>query len=90
MTYELLHFVHLAGMGLIAGGLIGVFVGDVRARQVRDVVRFAEVVRAMAVFYDGVVVPGALLLAASGARTTGRHWASRSPWRSRSRDCCAT
>jgi uncharacterized membrane protein len=67
VTYELLRFAHLAGMGLLAGGLIGVFVGDVRARQVRDVVRFAEAVRAMAVFYDGVVMPGALLLAASGA-----------------------
>lgn len=66
MTYELLRFAHLAGMGLIAAGLIGVFVSDLRSRQVADLVRFAEAVRAIAVFYDGVVVPGAVLLAASG------------------------
>ena len=37
-----------------------------RSRQARDVKVFAQAVTFIAVFYDGVVVPGALLLVASG------------------------
>jgi uncharacterized membrane protein len=66
MTYELLKFAHLIGLALIAGGLIGVFVSDMRSRQLHDLPLFAESVRNIAVFYDGLVVPGALLLLASG------------------------
>ena len=66
MTYELLKFAHLVGVGLIAAGLIGVFVSDLRSRQVRDLKLFAEAVRNIAVFYDRLVVPGALLLFGSG------------------------
>lgn len=66
MTYELLRFVHLIGLMLIAAGLIGVFVCDLRSRQLRDLGLFAEAIRGIAVFYDGVVVPGALLLLGSG------------------------
>ncbi len=66
MTYALLKFAHLTGLALIAGGLIGVFISDLRSRQLRDLRLFAEAVRNIAVFYDGVVVPGALLLLASG------------------------
>ena len=39
---------------------------DLRSRQLRDLGQFAEAVRSIAVSYDGLVVPGALLLAASG------------------------
>jgi uncharacterized membrane protein len=67
MTYELLKFAHILGAILIGGGLIGVWMSDLRSRQVRDLSRFSEAVRNIAVFYDGVVVPGALLLLASGA-----------------------
>jgi uncharacterized membrane protein len=67
VTYELLRFAHLVGLMLIGGGLVGVFVCDLRSRQLRDLAAFAEAVRGIAVFYDGVVVPGALLLAGSGA-----------------------
>ena len=42
------------------------WLADLRSRQVRELPQFAEAVRNIAVFYDGVVVPGALLLLASG------------------------
>lgn len=66
MTYALLKFAHIAGAILMGGGLIGVWLADLRSRQVREIVPFAEAARNIAVFYDGVVVPGALLLLASG------------------------
>ena len=66
MTYELLKFVHIVGLALISSGLIGVWMFDLRSRQLANLLLFAEAVRNIAVFYDGVVVPGALLLLASG------------------------
>jgi uncharacterized membrane protein len=66
MTYSLLKFVHVLGAILIGGGLIGVWLSDLRSRQVRELPQFSEAVRNISVFYDGVVVPGALLLLASG------------------------
>lgn len=65
-TYLLLRFAHLLGLMLISAGLIGVFVADMRSRQVRDLKLFAQAVTLIAVFYDGLVVPGALLLLGSG------------------------
>jgi hypothetical protein len=50
----------------MGAGLIGVWYADLRSRQVRDLALFAEHVRQVAVFYDGLVVPGALLLLGSG------------------------
>jgi uncharacterized membrane protein len=64
--YLLLRFAHLIGLMLMSAGLIGVFVADMRSRQVRDVKLLAQAVTFIAVFYDGLVVPGALLLLASG------------------------
>ena len=64
--FLLLRFAHLIGLMLMSAGLIGVFVADMRSRQVRDVKLFAQAVTFIAVFYDGLVVPGALLLLASG------------------------
>ena len=64
--FLLLRFAHLIGLMLMSPGLIGVFVADMRSRQVRDVKLFAQAVTFIAVFYDGLVVPGALLLLASG------------------------
>ena len=66
MTYLLLKYVHILGAILIGGGLIGVWVSDLRSRQLRELHGFAEAVRAIAVVYDGVVVPGAILLLVSG------------------------
>jgi len=66
MTYALLKLAHLLGAILIGAGLIGVWLADLRSRQVRELGQFAEAVRNIAAFYDGVVIPGALLLLASG------------------------
>ena len=64
--YLWLRFAHLVGLMLMSAGLIGVFIADMRSRQVRDVRLFAQAITFIAVFYDGLVVPGALLLLASG------------------------
>jgi uncharacterized membrane protein len=64
--FLLLRFAHLVGLMLMSAGLIGVFVADMRSRQVRDLKLFAQAVTFIAIFYDGLVVPGALLLLASG------------------------
>jgi hypothetical protein len=66
MTYPLLKLGHLIGLVLMGAGLIGVFLSDLRARKLHDLVLFAEAIRNIAVFYDGLVVPGALLLLGSG------------------------
>jgi uncharacterized membrane protein len=66
MTYSLLKFAHLLGLTLMGAGLIGVWYADLRSRQVRELPLLAEAIRTIAVFYDGLVVPGALLLLGSG------------------------
>jgi uncharacterized membrane protein len=74
MTYSLLRFAHLVGLTLMGAGLIGVWISDLRSRKVRDLVRFAEAIRNVAIFYDGLVVPGALILFVSGAWMTVDFW----------------
>jgi uncharacterized membrane protein len=66
VTYPVLKFLHLLGLTLMGAGLIGVWYADLRSRQVRELPVFAEAVRSIAVLYDGLVVPGALLLLGSG------------------------
>ncbi|MER3422730.1 MAG: DUF2269 domain-containing protein [Nitrospiraceae bacterium] len=66
MAYSIMRFIHLLGLTLIGAGLIGVWYADLRSRQVRALPLFAEAVRQIAVLYDGLVVPGALLLLGSG------------------------
>ncbi|KAB2940702.1 MAG: DUF2269 domain-containing protein [Hyphomicrobium sp.] len=66
MEYELLKFIHILGAILMGAGLIGVWMADLRSRQLSELKPFAEAVRNIAVFYDGLVVPGALLLLVSG------------------------
>jgi Predicted integral membrane protein (DUF2269) len=66
VTYPVLKFLHLLGLTLMGAGLIGVWYADLRSRQVRELPVFAEAVRSMAVLYDGLVIPGALLLLGSG------------------------
>lgn len=66
MDYLILKFTHLIGLSLMAGGLMGVFVSDLRSRQLQDLHLFAEAVRNIGLFYDGLVVPGALILLVSG------------------------
>jgi hypothetical protein len=57
MAYDVLKLTHIIGAILTAAGLIGVWVSDMRPRQLRDLAAFSEAVRSIAVFYDGVVVP---------------------------------
>jgi uncharacterized membrane protein len=66
MTYNRLKFVHILGAILMGAGLVAVWLADFRSRQLRELPTFAEAVRTIAVCYDGLVVPGALLLLASG------------------------
>src|SRR5215813_10797458 len=66
MEYNLLKFLHILGAVVIGGGLIGVWMADLRSRQLHELKSFSEAVRNIAVFYDGLVVPGALLLLISG------------------------
>jgi uncharacterized membrane protein len=74
MIYSLLRFGHLIGLILMGAGLIGVFVSDLRARKVQDLTLFAEAIRHIAVFYDGLVVPGALVLLGTGTWMTWMVW----------------
>jgi uncharacterized membrane protein len=64
--YDILKLVHIIGVVVMGAGLIGVWLSDMRSRQVRDLSGFSEAVRNIAVFYDGIVVPGALILLTSG------------------------
>jgi uncharacterized membrane protein len=66
VEYSLLKFFHILGAVVIGGGLMGVWMADLRSRQLRELKPFSEAVRNIAVFYDGLVVPGALLLLISG------------------------
>jgi uncharacterized membrane protein len=66
VSYAVLKLVHIIGVVLIGAGLLGVWLSDLRSRQCRELSQFSEAVRNIAVFYDGLVVPGALLLLASG------------------------
>ncbi len=67
MTYNLLKFIHILGAILMGAGLVAVWLADMRSRQLRELSTFAEAVRTIAVCYDGLVVPGSLLLLVSGA-----------------------
>jgi hypothetical protein len=66
VTDQILRLLHIIGAMLMGAGLIGVWLSDLRSRQVWDLPRFGEAIRNIAIFYDGLVVPGALLLVGSG------------------------
>ncbi len=70
MDDTLIKFFHIIGFVLLGGGLIGVFISDLRSRQKKDIVIFAEACGYVAIFYDGIVVPGAILLGVSGLLLT--------------------
>lgn len=67
MTYTLLRFAHIIGAVLIGGGLIAVWLSDLRSRQSREMYVFEEAARNIALFYNFVVVPGAVILLLSGS-----------------------
>lgn len=74
MEYSILKYFHVLGAVLMGAGLIGVWLSDLRSRQHRDLIRFSEAVRYIAIFYDGVVVPGAIVLLASGTWFTVKYY----------------
>lgn len=84
MTYSLLRFAHLVGLTFMGASLIGVWISDLRSRKVGDLTIFAEAIRSIAVFYDGVVVPGAIILFVSGVWMTVEFWGGwgfmQHPW----------
>ncbi|SER66798.1 Predicted integral membrane protein [Nitrosomonas sp. Nm51] len=74
MIYALLKLAHTIGVILIGGGLIGVWINDLRSRQTSELIRFSESVRNIALFYDAVVVPGAIVLLISGSWMIATHY----------------
>lgn len=74
MEYALLKYFHILGAVLMGAGLLGVWLADLRSRQHRDLIRFSEAIRYVAVFYDGMVVPGALVLLVSGTGFTLQYY----------------
>jgi len=84
MEFLILKYLHVLGAVLLGAGLIGVWLADLRSRQERDLIRFSEAVRYIAIFYDGVVVPGALILLFSGAWLTVQYFGGwdflKTPW----------
>ena len=49
MEYALLKYFHILGAVLMGAGLVGVWLTDLRSRQHRDLIRFSEAVRYIAV-----------------------------------------
>lgn len=64
--YTFLKFLHIIGLVSLGGGLLAVFVSELRAYGTDDIAVFAEAARFTAVFYDALAVPGAVILAISG------------------------
>jgi hypothetical protein len=64
--YLLLRLGHIAGFILLGGGLLAVFVSELRAHTTDEVHVFAEAAWYTAMFYDALVLPGALLVGLSG------------------------
>jgi hypothetical protein len=75
---------HVLGAVLMGAGLIGVWISDFRSKQNSEIVRFSESIRYISVFYDGVVVPGALMLLFSGGWFTIKYYGGwnflNEPW----------
>jgi hypothetical protein len=82
MLYELLRFGHFVGLSLIAAGLIGVFLADIRTQQAKTLPVFAQAVRNIALFYHGLVVPGALLVLGSGTWMIIEFYGGWASWKS--------
>jgi uncharacterized membrane protein len=64
--YLLLRLGHIVGFVVLGGGLLAVFVSELRAYRTADVHQFAEAAWYTATFYDALVLPGAVMVAMSG------------------------
>ena len=68
--YSLLRLAHIIGFIVLGGGLLAVFVSELRASRTAEVGRFAEAAWYTATFYDALVLPGAALVGSSGVLLT--------------------
>ena len=64
--YLLLKFGHIIGFMLLGGGLLAVWVSEFQAYRTIDMKEFADASRYTATFYDSLVIPGAILVGATG------------------------
>ena len=64
--YLLLKFAHFLGFILLGGGLLAVWVSEFQAYRTNEIGVFAESARYTAIFYDFLVIPGAITVATSG------------------------
>lgn len=64
--YSALRLAHMVGFIALGGGLLAVFVSELRAYRTADSYRFAEAAWYTATFYDALVLPGALIVGTSG------------------------
>ena len=64
--YILLKFGHILGFTLLVGGLLAVWVSEFQAYRTTDLKTFAEASRYTAIFYDFLVIPGALTAGTTG------------------------
>ncbi len=65
-TYLLLKFAHILGFILLGGGLLAVWVSEFQAYRTNEIGVFAQSARYTAIFYDFLVIPGAITTATSG------------------------
>ena len=64
--YSALRLAHIVGFTALGGGLLAVFVSELRAYRTTDAYRFAEAAWYTATFYDALVLPGAVIVGMSG------------------------
>jgi hypothetical protein len=57
-SYLLLKFAHITGFISLGGGLLAVFISELRAYRTTNVTAFAEAAWYTATFYDALVVAG--------------------------------
>lgn len=64
--YILLKFAHILGFTLLGGGLLAVWVSEFQGYRTTDMAEFTESARYTSIFYDFLVIPGALTVGTSG------------------------
>ena len=64
--YIWLKFGHILGFTLLGGGLLAVWVSEFQAYRTDDMKEFAQASRYTAIFYDFLVIPGALTVGTTG------------------------
>ncbi len=64
--YLLSRFAHIVGVILLGGGLLAVWISEFQAYRTNEIAVFAESARYTAIFYDFLVIPGAITVAISG------------------------